>query len=62
MHSAESKKPRQNRVKSRKNDFVEKYLLNILRSCVLLLQFLKIFLFWTGVREVLRSVLLEIIG
>ena len=42
---AESKKPKQNRVKSRKHDFVETYFLNILKSCVLLLQFLKIFLY-----------------
>ena len=41
----ESKKPKQNRVKSRKHDFVETYFLNILKSCVLLLQFLKIFLY-----------------
>ena len=39
------KKPKQNSVKSRKNDFVETNLLNLFKSCVLLLQFLKIFLF-----------------
>ena len=42
---AESKKPKQNRVKLRKNDFAETYLLNLLKSYVLLLQFLKIFFF-----------------
>ena len=42
----ESKKPKQNRVKSRKNDFVEIFLLNLLKGCVLLLQFLKIILFF----------------
>ena len=42
---AESKKPKQNRGKLRKNDFAETYLLNLLKSYVLLLQFLKIFFF-----------------
>ena len=41
---SESKKPKQNRVKPRKNDFVETYLLNLVKSRVLLLQFLKIVL------------------
>ena len=41
----ESKKSKQDRGKSRKNDFVETQLLNLLKSCVLLPQFLKIFLF-----------------
>ena len=39
------KKPMQNSAKSRRNDFVEPYLLILLKSCVLLLQFFKIFLF-----------------
>ena len=39
------KKPMQNSAKSRKNDFVEPYLLILLKSYVLLLQFLKTFLF-----------------
>ena len=38
------KKPKHNRVKSRKNYFVETYLLRLLKSCVLILQFFKIFL------------------
>ena len=42
---AESKKPKQNRVKSRKNNFVETFSLNLLKGCALLLQFLKIFHF-----------------
>ena len=41
----EIKRPKQNSVKSRKNYFVETYLLNLLKNCVLILQFLKIFLF-----------------
>ena len=41
----EIKRPQQNNVKSRKNYFVETYLLNLLKNCVLILQFLKIFLF-----------------
>ena len=45
LQFSESKRPKQNRVKSRKNDFVEKYLLILLKSCVLLLEFLKMFLF-----------------
>ena len=40
----DSKKPKQYRVKSRKNNFVETYSLNLLKS--LILQFLKIFLFF----------------
>ena len=37
---AKSKKPKQNRVKTRKTDFVETYLLNLLNSCFLLLRVL----------------------
>lgn len=34
-------KPKQNRVKSKKNDFLEIYLLNLLRSCVSVMQVFK---------------------
>ena len=57
---SESKKPKQNRVKSRKNDFVETYLLNLLKSCVLLLQFLKIFLFHCVKSVQIRSFFLSV--
>ena len=42
----ESEKPKQYGVKSSKDNFVETYLSNLLKNCVLLLQFLKIFLFF----------------
>ena len=45
LQFSESKKPKQNRVESRKNGFVEKYLLILLKSYALLLDFLKMFLF-----------------